>query len=73
MHFAVGLVEFIHHLHNGQEEVLAEFFWENLFHSSYLTEFLWAVENYFWVCTFCLQPEGQTGKLIFFVTLYIVY
>ena len=40
MYFTVGLVEFIHHLNNRQEEVLAEFCWGNLLHSSYLTEFL---------------------------------
>ena len=45
MYFAFGLVEFIHHLLNGQEEVLAELFWGNSFHSSYLTECLGAVEN----------------------------
>ena len=64
VYFALGLVEFIHHLLNGQEEVLAELFWGNSFHSSYLTEFFGTGENYFWASTFCLQPEGQAGKLI---------
>ena len=66
LYFALSLVEFIHRLLNSHEEVLAELFWGNSFHSSYLTEFFGAVENYFWASTFCLQPEGQAGKLIFF-------
>ena len=50
VYFTVGLVEFIHHLNNNwQEEGLDEFVWGNLFHSSHLTEFFGAFENYFWV------------------------
>ena len=67
VYFAVGLVEFIHHLHNGQEEVLADFFGGNLCHSFYLTELFGAVENYFRASIFCLHPEGQARKQIFFV------